>query len=106
MIDPVGGVEEGFHVAGRFAVGAGLEANGEEDEGEAGGEAALHHQALVFGLIVGALCGAGGAVVGGGRSGGVGAVLFACGVAFDVGAGGEGFVGVDADDADLRRQIG
>ena len=106
MVDPVGGVEEGLHVAGLFAVGAGLEADGEEDERKAGGEAALHHQALVLGLVVRALGGAGGAVVGcggaGGR-GGVGAVLLAGGVAFDVGAGGEGLVGVDADDADLRR---
>src|SRR5712691_3797811 len=108
MVDPVGGVEKGLHLAGLFAVGAGLEADGEEDEREASGETALHHQALVLGLVVRALRGAGGAVVtrvaGGCRS--VGAVFFAGGVAFDVGAGGEGLVGVDADDADLWRQVG
>ena len=110
MVDPVGGVEKGLDVAGLFAVGAGLEADGEEDERKAGGEAALHHLALVVGLVVRALRGAGDAIVGGSAAccgcGGVGAVLFAGGVAFDVGAGGERLVGVDADDADLRRQVG
>jgi hypothetical protein len=32
MVDPVGGVEEGLDVAGLGSVGAGLEAEGEEDE--------------------------------------------------------------------------
>ena len=39
MVDPVGGVEEGFDVAGLLAVGAGLEAEGEEDERKFGGKA-------------------------------------------------------------------
>ena len=39
VVDPVGGVEEGLHLAGLFAVGAGLEADGEENERKAGGEA-------------------------------------------------------------------
>ena len=63
MIDPVGGVEEGLHVAGLFAVGAGLEADGKEDERKTGGEAGLHHLAFVVGLVVRALSGAGDAVV-------------------------------------------
>ena len=104
VVDPVGGVEEGLEVAGLLAVRAGLEAEGEEDEGQAGGEAGGHHLALVERLVVGALGGAADAVVGCagglGRSGdGGGAVFLAGGRAFDVGAGDEGFVGVDADDA-------
>ena len=108
VVDPVGGVKEGLHVAGFLAVGAGLEADGEEDERKTGGEAALHHLALVFRLVVRALGGAGYAVVWGWSAGGgghVGAVLLAGGVAFDVGSGGEGLVGVDADDADLRGKV-
>ena len=69
MVDPVGGVKQGLHVAGFLAVGAGLEADGEEDERKARGEAALHHQALVLGLIVRALRGARNAVVGCGLAG-------------------------------------
>ena len=108
VVDPVGGVKEGLELAGLFAVGAGLEAEGEEDQRQAGGEAGRHHLALVDGLVVGTLGGAAYAVIGCagglGRSGnGCGAVLLAGGRAFDVGAGDEGLVGVDADDADAVR---
>ena len=51
MVDPVGGVKEGFR-SPAFAVGAGLEIDGEEDERQARGEAALHHGALALGLDV------------------------------------------------------
>ncbi len=63
MVDPVGGVKEGLHVAGLFAVGAGFEADGEEDQRKASGEAGLHHAALVVGLVVRALGGAGDSVI-------------------------------------------
>src|ERR1700723_2801639 len=108
MVDPIGGVKEGFHVARFFTVGAGREADGEENQREARGETALHHQALVLGLIVRALGSACDSVVGCRRNGGRGsvrAVLLAGRVAFDVGSGGEGLVGVNADDADLGRQV-
>ncbi len=90
MVDPVGGVEEGLDGAGLFAVGAGLEADGEEDERDAGGEAALHHLALVVGLDVGS------AEVGGGV--GVGWRRWRRSVG-DEGVGG---VGVAAGDVGLR----
>ena len=74
VVDPVGGVEEGLHLAGLFAVGAGFEADGEEDERKAGGEAALHHLSLVVGLVVRALRGAGDAIVAAAAAGAAGAL--------------------------------
>ena len=53
VADPVGGVEERLDVPGLLAVGAGLEADGEQHDGNARGQAALHHRALVVGLHVG-----------------------------------------------------
>ncbi len=81
------------------------EVDGEEDERDAGGEAALHHLALVFGLYEEAGLGWGtgavgcGGVVGGGY-GCVAAEVFGGVVfVFVVGSGGQSLVGVDGGDA-------
>ncbi len=111
VIDPVGGVEKRLDEAGLLAVGAGLEADGEEDEGNASGEAALHHLALVVGLDVGSAEVRSGVCVrrrDDGRSGdeGVWGVGVAAGyVGFVVGAGAESFVGVDAGDAQVAGEV-
>ena len=92
-------------VAGLLAVGAGFKADGEEDERKTRGEAGFHHLASCWAADSGdpgrrcRLRLSGRRRRAGGLAG-VGAVLFAGGVAFDVGAGDEGLVGVDADDAE------
>jgi hypothetical protein len=85
----------------------GLAPLGEEDEGQAGGQARDHHCALVGRLIMRALDYASDAVVRisgrpgrctGRLRGQVGAILLARVVPFDVSAGDERFVRIDADD--------
>ncbi len=114
VTDPVGGVEEDFDRAGLLAFRAGLEADGEHDDGDAGGEAALHHVALVVGLDVGSAEGGVGGGVGVGwgwrrrcvGDEGVGGVGVASGdVGLVVGAYAEGLIGVDAGDAEARGKI-
>ena len=111
VVDPVGGVEKWLDGAGLFAVGAGLEADGEEDEGNAGCEAALHHLALVVGLNVCSAEVGGGVCIcwawdGCGSDEGVRRVGIAAGnVGFVVGAGAECLIGVDAGDEYARWQV-
>ena len=88
---------------------AGLQIDGEEDDREARGEAAVHHLVLEHGLDVGGALdlrvgGFGGGAFGGFGGGFLAGEVFAGG-AFGVGAGGKSLVGVDGGDGDARGQV-
>src|SRR5579875_897151 len=88
MVDPVGGVKQNLHRAGPFAVGTGLEPDGEEYKRKMRGETAFHHLALAHGLIVRSLLVSSYTIVATAGRGEIGAVLLASVVAFNIGAGG------------------
>ena len=110
VVDPIGGVQQNFDVAGHFAVGAGLKTDGEKLQRQMRGETPLHHLALVERLIVRSLLGAGYAIVAASRRRWrarrpVLPVLLVGPVAFIKRAGGEGFISIDADDHVPRGQV-